>query len=103
MIKVLFVPVGKPPEVREIPNTLEAMQGLVGGYIEPIVLGDGVLAIVNEEGLVKGLSKNRRLPVGGALIVGDFFFVGSAGEDFASLPDDEIEWLRVQPELAVPR
>ena len=33
-VRVLFVGVGKDPEVMWIDNTLEAKQKLVGGYIE---------------------------------------------------------------------
>ena len=35
-IKILVVEPMKPCEVREIPDTLEAMQALVGGYIQAV-------------------------------------------------------------------
>ncbi len=49
-IKVLYKPVGKPFEVREIPNTLEACQELVGGYIEPVTICTDLVLVCNEEG-----------------------------------------------------
>jgi len=39
-IRVLKVAPGKAPEAVAIPNTLEAMQQMVGGYIEVIPLED---------------------------------------------------------------
>lgn len=38
--------------------TLEELQSLVGGYIEPLWLENGQVAIVNEDGRLKGLAEN---------------------------------------------
>ena len=53
-IRVLKVAPGKAPEAVAIPNTLEAMQQMVGGYIEVIPLED-VCLVCNEEGKLMGL------------------------------------------------
>ena len=52
-IQVLKIEPGKAPEVVTIPNTLEAMQQMVGGYIEVIPLED-VCLVCNEEGKLMG-------------------------------------------------
>ena len=39
----------------EIENALEAMQEQVGGYIEMVEIGEGLVAICNEEGKLEGL------------------------------------------------
>ncbi|MFQ7451097.1 MAG: DUF3846 domain-containing protein [Flavonifractor plautii] len=52
-IQVLKVASGKAPEAITIPNTLEAMQQMVGGYIEVIPLED-VCLVCNEEGKLMG-------------------------------------------------
>ena len=59
-IQVLKVEPGKAPKVVTIPNTLEAMQQMVGGYIEVIPLDD-VCLVCNEEGKLMGLPGSRRL------------------------------------------
>lgn len=71
-IIILAFPVGKPPEVREIADTLEAMQAQVGGYIELVPLVGGPVEVCcNEEGKLKNLSPNRRWH--GDVLCGDFF------------------------------
>lgn len=42
-------------EERDIDNTLEAMQEIVGGYIEVVPLSDRLLVVCNEEGKLMGL------------------------------------------------
>ena len=52
-IRVVVAAPHAPAEVREIPNTLEAMQAIVMGYIEELPRwGDiaGCVVVVNEEG-----------------------------------------------------
>ena len=69
-ITVLKVEPGKAPEQITIPNTLRAMQELVGGHIE-IVDYQGACLVCNEEGKLLGLELNRR--VGQDVIAGTFF------------------------------
>ena len=102
-IQVLKVAPGKAPEAIIIPNTLEAMQQMVGGYIEVIPLED-VCLVCNEEGKLMGLPGSRRL--GDDVIAGTFFLAGdtSAG-DFCSLTQEQIDrWSRhfAQPEVFQP-
>ncbi len=61
-IRVLVVEPMKPCEVREIPDTLEAMQALVGGNIEAVTSLRYASAIVcNENGKLLNLPYNRPL------------------------------------------
>ena len=83
MIKVLYKPVGKPFEVREIPNTLEACQELVGGYIEPVTVCSDLVLVCNEEGRIRGMAPNPYL---GYDFVGDWFLCGRDGEEFTDCP-----------------
>lgn len=73
-ITVLKVEPGKAPEQITIPNTLKAMQELVGGHIE-IVDYQGACLVCNEEGKLLGLEPNRR--VGQDVITGTFFLANS--------------------------
>jgi hypothetical protein len=53
-------------------TSLEAMQTAVGGYIEPVRLGDGRIMYVNEEGRLVGLPANEKATqLAGQLIVGN--------------------------------
>ena len=53
MIKILKLPVSGPCEVKQIENTLEALQQEVGGYIETLTLAADCCMIVDEEGRLK--------------------------------------------------
>jgi Domain of unknown function (DUF3846) len=49
---------GRAMSRHEIPNTLEALQELVGGYIETAPMGEGFVGICNEEGMLINLPQN---------------------------------------------
>lgn len=50
-MKILVIKPYQKPEVAEIDHTLEAMQAVVGGYIEAVYpFDDEVALVVNEEG-----------------------------------------------------
>lgn len=68
----------------EIPNTLEALQELVGGYIEPIRLRADLAAIVNEEGVLRDMPFNMYLA--GHWLCGTIVLVGVEGEEFTHAP-----------------
>ena len=57
-IRVLVKGPGKPAEVREIENTLNEFQKLVGGHIEALQIGDDLCCYVNEEGKLLNLRPN---------------------------------------------
>ena len=73
-MKVKFYQVGKEPCYKEIENTLEAMQNLVGGWIEMHDIGNDNCVVCNEEGRLMGMPFNR--VIGDYDICGDFFVVG---------------------------
>ncbi len=95
-IRVLVVEPMKPCEVREIPDTLEAMQALVGGNIEAVTSLRYASAIVcNENGKLLNLPYNRPLLDESGLLPldilhGTFFIAGMSGEHFVSLADEQI-------------
>ena len=43
--------------VRMMPNTLEALQAAVGGYIETVKLTTELTLVCNEEGIIRGYSR----------------------------------------------
>jgi hypothetical protein len=92
-MKALFYPsAGEAPQTIDLPKTLEAMQALVGGYVELVRMGK-YNVYCNEDGRSKGLPPNRALP-GGPPIVGPFYIVAYAGSNDRGLTDNEIDWLR---------
>lgn len=90
LIKVLFVEPHKDPYEAEIPDTLEAKQKAVGGYIEYIYNNDDTALVGDEEAKLKGKVGNRYLD-GGGVIAGNFLVVGLGEEDCRSLTPDEVE------------
>ena len=72
----------------EIANRLEALQAMVGGYIETIPFGDH-LAIVNEEGRIMGLPVNFLLY--GEPICGTAVICETHGEEFRGLTGYEVK------------
>ena len=94
-MKVLVVEPMKPCEVREIPDTLEAMQQTVDGYIESVSFEREAI-VCNEQGKLLGLPYNRPLRDEGGLVPldilhGTFFIAGISGEQFVSLTDEQIQ------------
>ena len=89
-MRVLIKEPGKPWETAEVENTLEALQGAVGGYIEtiPIVATDSVeeaVMVMDEEGRLKG--KERNITICGHDIVGMVLICGQDGDEFTDVPD----------------
>lgn len=71
-------------EAIEVPNTLEALQELVGGYIEVVHLFPNIVVIVNEEGVLRNLPFNMYLA--GHWLRGPVLFVGVKNEEFTHAP-----------------
>lgn len=95
-MRVAMIPPNGTPYTTLIPNTLEALQESVGGYIEccaPAELRErGIELIANEEGMLKGLPVNENLlPF---LFVGQLVAVSVFREDFVSLSDSQIDYLK---------
>lgn len=99
-INVLLVEVGKYPKMIAIDDNLEAMQSLVGGYIEEYMpFEDEVALVCNEEGKMSGLPLNRAIysePTEKTkremidIIAGKFFicYAPIESEKFESLPNE---------------
>ena len=90
-IEILVVEPMVKPYKAVIDNTLDAMQKIVGGYIEPIYLDD-VAVIVNEEGKINGSPLNRSLYENGErfdIAAGTFFVCGLGEENFDSLTPEQ--------------
>lgn len=81
-------------EVREIPNTLEALQQIVGGYIEELPRAweiAGCVIIANEEGHPQGLPPNREWPAGSELLGTIVVVQRGTNADYASLSPEKAE------------
>lgn len=96
-IAVLLVQPNKFPRMIEIDGSLEAMQKIVGGYIEEYMpFSDEVAIICNEEGKMSGCPLNRAIYSETDthemidIIAGDFFiaYAPAESEKFLSLPPD---------------
>ena len=81
IVKQPSEPIGHP---EFIDNTLEALQNLVGGYIETVTIGPDLVIICNEEGRLMGLPHNCELF--NIDFVGTLVFAGVRGDNFASFP-----------------
>lgn len=90
-IHVLYVQPGKYPEERTIPNTLKALQELVGGDIECCYpWRDRACVVCNSRGKLDALTPNRMLgPVD--YLAGSFLVCAFYSEDFVSLNDLQIK------------
>lgn len=93
-MRVVLVEPRKQARVIWIDNTLEAMQELVGGYIETFQLDDEVFIVCNEEGKMGGFEPCRAIWYEGELIeiiFGTFFICAAPwdSENFDSLSEDQ--------------
>ena len=80
-IKVFVKEPGQPLRERKIPNTLEALQQAVGGYIETFTVATDLVIICNEEGRLINLPYNCTI-AGGVDFVGTILFVGKKLDRF---------------------
>ena len=85
MIKVLFCKPLEPARYIEVENKLKPMQKLVGGHIETVLLGDGLILICNGRGKLIGLPLNGHLIRTLQCIVGPCFICRTNGDEFAGL------------------
>lgn len=91
---------GQAPKVMDVANRLEALQAMVGGYIETVPFGDH-LAIVNEEGRIMGLPMNFVLH--GEPICGTAVILETKGDEFRGLTGYEAkEVMQMFAEAAKP-
>lgn len=95
-MKIVKKEPGKGYYLKEIPNTLEAMQAEVGGYIETLSFTTDCCIICNEEGRLLGLPYNDHIL--GIDFVGPIFFVGTNGEEFCDVPTDLATMLGAEAE-----
>ena len=85
---VIYKAPGKDAEIRNIENSLEALQQAVGGYIETVTFATDACVICNEEGRLLGLPINCEYL--GIVFVGPILIVGRDGEEFCDVPEPEI-------------
>lgn len=96
-MRILVVEPERRPEVREIDDSLKAMQDIVGGLIQPICLDDSVALICNDEGKLMNLPANRALRDKDGqiydIVFGTFFLCGAPADSdhFTSLTTEQIE------------
>jgi len=88
-INVLVFECDKECYIKEIDNTLEAMQSLVDGYIECVTMtslddGSDLVLVCNEEGKLKELPYTG-LMVNGDMIRGTAFICKAKGGEFLSI------------------
>ena len=83
-MKVIYKAPGRPPEPRDIANTLEELQDIVGGYIETVTFATDAVVIYNEDSRLRGLPPNCRFL--GVSFVGPILIVGMDGDAFTDLP-----------------
>ena len=94
-LTILVVEPGKPPYPRQIPDTLQAMQEIVGGDIDATYpYEDPVALIFNSSGKFAGLQLNRLLRLENGdpydVVCGTFFLAGLGGETFVSLTPEQL-------------
>ena len=89
-IKVLVLEPKKAPYVKEVRDTLDTWQDLVGGWIEVTYpFDDDVVVVGNEEAKLVGMEGNRH--INGAVYAGPIILVGDTGYgEFRGLTDEEI-------------
>ena len=95
-MRVVLLEPGKLAREAEIDATLEGMQSVVGGLIEPgYYFEEPVCVVLNEEGKMIGLDLNRGVYDENKklidIIAGTAFICDCSGENFSSLNDEQIK------------
>lgn len=89
LLQVVYVEPNKPAYKAEIEDKLENLQRAVGGHLGIVYHSDKTCFVCNDDGKLIGLPGNRRLGDGKSIIAGAFFIVGTSGENFRSLTEEE--------------
>ena len=88
-IKVMVYEPGKRGDLREIPDTLEAFQEIVGGYVEAHHdTATGAFVYCDEDGTLKKLPPNRQ--IGAWSVVGNALLCRHDGADTVGLTDEQV-------------
>ena len=95
-IRVVLLEPHQMARTIEVKNTLEDLQELVGGNIEPFYpFEEEVCIICNEEGKINGMQPNRAIYDDDhnmvEVVFGPCFICDCKGEAFASLSEDQDE------------
>ena len=99
-MRVLVVEPEHRPEVREINDSLTAMQKIVGGLIQPIYLDGSVTLVCHDEGKLMNLPANRALRDENGqiydIVCGTFFLRGALpdSDHFTSLTPEQVKRYR---------
>lgn len=88
-IKVLIVEPIRDPYIKEISNTLEEKQKIVGGLIQKTELENNVDLIYNEESKILNLEMNRI--VKNDVVCGTFIIAGQKNGEYISLTEKQIQ------------
>lgn len=92
-IKVMVHEPGKPGELREIPDTLESLQAVVGGYVEAFHdPASPAFLYCDEDGTLKNLPPNRQF--GAHDVMGNALFHSHKGNDTVGLSDEPVTRLK---------
>lgn len=95
-MKVIWKEPGKAFEVREVENTLEALQKAVGGYIETFTFAEDACVICDEEGRLKGKPYNCEIWT--VDFCGTILIAGVDGEEFTDVPEEAVRMLDAKKE-----
>lgn len=79
-MRVIIKEPGQYGRLVDIPDTLEALQKAVGGYIEVVSIATDLVAVVDEEARLKGKKRNT---LG---LFGTIVFCGAGDGEFTSIP-----------------
>lgn len=95
VVRVVHIKLGADAQVVEVPDSLRAMQGLVGGMLERVRLPGGLDLWCNEEALMHGdpvINFVLMTPVGPLPIFGDCFVARHTDDgETASVTEKDIK------------
>lgn len=87
-IRILFVETVMDPVIKEIENTKEKIQKIIGRPLHFIKLENGIILICNKKGKLLNLEINKIIK--NDVICGNFIICGQEDENFISLTDKQL-------------
>ena len=89
-VRAVLVPPGDPPRAVDLDPSIETLEELVGGKVEPLLIDDGVILWSCGDARLYDVPPNRAKQLGGWTVRGPFVLTRASGASMAPLTAEDV-------------